>query len=214
MSLNKQLSAFKKETDEETPADILEKMAEGSRAVEVSRITASAKQAGEKMEMFTLSTVKGGEVALIDLVKDGPVVINFYRGSWCPYCNMELLALQGHLSEIKNLGAQLIAISPERPDDSLTAVEKSELEFDVLHDPDNTLARKLGLVFEVPENLVPIYKEWDIDIKQSNDAEKHELPLASTFIVNTDGIVKYVFHNADYTVRMEPEAIVEQLKAL
>ncbi len=214
MSLNEELNQFREESDKETPKDVLEKMAAGQKALETQKIIANARRSGQQMEPFNLNSVKGYNVSLRDLLHEGPVVITFYRGSWCPYCNLELQSLQNHLGELESTGAKLVAISPEKPDDSLTALEKFKLAFEVLHDENNALARKLGLVFEVPNELVPIYKEWDIDIKQSNGADKHELPLASTFLVNTAGIIEYAFHNADYTKRMEPRNIIDRLKDL
>ena len=121
MSLNEELNQFREESDKETPKDVLEKMAAGQKALETQKIIANARRSGQQMEPFNLNSVKGYNVSLRDLLHEGPVVITFYRGSWCPYCNLELQSLQNHLGELESTGAKLVAISPEKPDDSLTA---------------------------------------------------------------------------------------------
>jgi len=214
MSLNEELKAFREESDAETPADVLKMMQAAQLELEKLQIADNAKRTGDKMEPFELPDSTGNKVALADNLKDGPVVISFYRGGWCPYCNMELNALQRHLPEIKGLGAQLIAVTPEVPDKSQTTIETNELEFQVLSDVGNTVATRLGLVFELAEELRPIYKEWGIDLTDYNGDEKYELPIPSTFVVDTDGTIVYAYHDLDYTSRMEPEDLLNKLKDL
>ena len=141
-------------------------------------------------------------------------MISFYRGAWCPYCNLEINALQQCLPEITAAGAQLVAISPQTPDKSADQVTNSKLTFEVLSDINNELARECGLVFTLPESLRPIYSAWEIDIPDHNANDSFELPIPATYIIDTDGKVRYVFADMDYTRRLEPDIIIEQLQML
>lgn len=144
----------------------------------------------------------------------GPLVISFYRGAWCPYCNLELNALQKRLPEITAAGGRLIAISPQLPDKSANQLKASQLSFDVLSDIDNKLANDCGLVFTLPEALRPIYQAWQIDIPDHNGNDSFKLPIPATYIIDNEGFIRYAFINMDYTQRLEPDIIIEQLKAI
>lgn len=163
---------------------------------------------------FALANANNETRSLETLLKTGPLVISFYRGAWCPYCNLEISALQKRLPEITAMGAQLIAISPQTPDKSLDQITNSKLSFEVLSDVGNTLAKECGLVFTLPESLRPIYTAWQIDIPDHNGDDSFELPMPATYIIDTDGHVHYAFVDMDYTQRLEPNIIIEQLKML
>ena len=170
---------------------------------------------GEKAPVFVLPNAQGESVELASLLKKGPVVITFYRGSWCPYCNLQLRALQDRLGDIHELGAQLIAISPEVPDGSLTENEISKMDFTVLSDQDAQVASQYGVAWEVPEFLMEHMRvDRGLDLKKINNGNASVLPIPATFILGTDGIVKWNYVNADYRTRSEPEEIIETLKKL
>lgn len=151
--------------------------------------------------------------SLNSLLSNGPLVISFYRGAWCPYCNLEINALQKALPEITAAGAQLIAISPQLPDKSLDQITRSALTFEVLSDLGNKLAKDCGLVFTLPEALRPIYEAWQIDLTGHNGDDSFELPMPATYIIDSDGIVRYAFVDMDYSRRLEPDIIIEQLNS-
>ena len=140
------------------------------------------------------------------------MVINFYRGGWCPYCNVELREFQKVLPEIKELGATLIAISPELPDNSLSTKEKNELDFEVLSDQGNKVAKDFGLVFEMADELKKVYDKFGLDIPKFNGDDSWEIPMPATYVIDSDGTVKFSFVDADYTVRAEPSDVIEALK--
>jgi len=123
-----------------------------------------ALKAGDTFPSFSLTNANESDVSLSTLLIDGPLVVSFYRGAWCPYCNLEIKALQNRLTDIQATGAQLVAISPQTPDKSNDQVSASKLTFDVLSDTGNQLAKQCGLVFTLPESLRPIYAEWQLDI--------------------------------------------------
>ena len=169
---------------------------------------------GDTFPDFVLPNAENAGLSLAALLKEGPLVISFYRGAWCPYCNLEIKALQNRLTDIQATGAQLIAISPQTPDKSSDQISTSKLTFDVLSDSSNKLAKQCGLVFTLPESLRPVYAAWKLDIPGHNGDDTFELPMPATFITGSDGIIKYAFIDMDYTKRLEPEIIVEQLRQL
>ena len=141
------------------------------------------------------------------------MVISFYRGGWCPYCHLELRALQKVLPEIKANNATLLAIFPELPNNSLTTQEQYELEFPVLSDLDNLVTKKFSLVFELDNKLVPLFKEnFNWDLVAINGTEKEELPIPATYVVDREKVIQFAFVQSDYTQRAEPERILEVLR--
>ena len=147
-------------------------------------------------------------------MKKGPVIVTFYRGGWCPYCNLELKAYQQVLNDIKKAGAQLIAVSPQTPDASLTTKEKNELEFLVLSDPNGNVAESYKLVFKMPDYLVEIYKQFGFDVPGHNDHDSWELPVPATYIIDQSGKIRFASVDPDYTKREDPSKVVEVLKEL
>ena len=139
-----------------------------------------------------------------ELLAKGPLLISFYRGGWCPYCNMALKALQDSLSAIKAKGVTLVAISPELPDQSLTLQEKSGLQFPVLSDVGNNLARKLGIVFQQPDTVRPILKAYGVDLQARNGDDSYEVPFPASYLIDTKGVIRSALLDPDYTHRLEP----------
>ena len=166
---------------------------------------------GDKAPAFTLKDARGGEVSLQKLLGDGPVVVAFYRGQWCPYCDLQLRAYQEVLPQIRALGAKLVAISPQTPDESLSTAEKRNLEFTVLSDSGNKTAQAYGLVFKVSAPMDGIHKAFGIDLAKSNGEASNELPVPGTFIVGRDGVIAYSYVNADYRERLEPAELLRRL---
>lgn len=214
MKLQDKLTALKEENLAKFPEDVKSKLTNDLQNLIDSGIVERAPKAGEKLTEFSLQNHKGKTISLSELRENGPVVVTFYRGGWCPYCNLELRAYQEALSEIKAAGATLVAITPELPDESLTTSERHNLEFEVLTDTNSNYSRDLGIVFTIPEEIVPIYESFGIDVEKHNGKGQYDIPLASTFIVNTDGVITYSFVNADYTLRAEPAVILNELKLL
>lgn len=163
---------------------------------------------------FRLPNAKGEETQLSKLLENGPVVLNFYRGGWCPFCNLEFKSLHDILPQIQERGATLIGVSPELPDNSLDTIEKHQIKFEVLSDVGNKLARQYGLVMSVPEVIRPLYLEWGLDLPNFNGDETWELPIPATYVINTDGKIVAAYVNKNYTERMEPYEVVTALKTL
>ena len=169
---------------------------------------------GDIISAFQLPNAYGKSVDITDLLKNGPIIITFYRGSWCPYCNLELRAYQSKIEEIHSYGAQVIAISPELPDSSFSNTEKLVLSFEVLSDFGNVVARKFGLVFKLPDNLVEVYKQLNSDITKHNGDDSWELPIPATYVVGTDHRITFAYANPDYLQRVDPQQVVLSLADL
>jgi len=179
-----------------------------------SQVAENAIAAGDIAPDFTLPNITGYPVTLYEALNSGPVVLSFYRGGWCPFCNLELQALQARLPEIRALGANLIGISPETPDMAQSAIEKHQLEFEVVSDIGNKTARHYGLLFTVYEEMRPLYLKWGLDVPASNGDDSWELPVPATYVIDTSSVVHAAHVDKDYTRRMEPEQILAALQDL
>ncbi|MEO0852864.1 MAG: peroxiredoxin-like family protein [Cyanobacteria bacterium J06648_11] len=214
MSLTQELADFQNRFRENQAPEILATMQAATDNLERSGITDRTLKIGDSVPDFELPDVNGESVELRSLLQRGSVVLSFYRGGWCPYCNLELRALQRIQPQIQAAGATLVAVSPETPDNSLTTTEKNELSYPVLSDVGNRVAREFGLVFTLPETLRPLYAEWGIDIPAHNGDDRFDLPVPATYVIAPSGNVVLAFANADYTQRLDTEAILAALKPL
>lgn len=212
MLLAKDIQAFQDSFIPTIPEATLNTLMSELQGLMASGIKEKALSQNATFPAFDLVNSNNETRSLAALLKSGPLVVSFYRGAWCPYCNLEINALQKRLPEITAMGAQLVAISPQTPDKSVDQITNSKLTFEVLSDVGNKLAKTCGLVFTLPESLRPIYETWQIDIPDHNGDDSFELPIPATYIIGTDGRVHYAFVEMDYTQRLEPDIIIEQLK--
>lgn len=194
------------------PPETTEKMRAATVELATSGIKDQTLKEGEKMPEFSLPNALGKPVSSADVLADGPVVLNFYRGGWCSYCNIEMRSLQERLPEIEELGATLVAITPELPTKAEATQAKNELTYDVLSDVGNDLSRKFGLVFALAEELREIYQTMGIDVPDHNGDDSFELPIPATYVVGKDGIVLKAFAEPDHTKRLDVEHILGALR--
>lgn len=173
------------------------------------KVGQTAPKVGEKFPEIKLN----GE-AISKILKYGPVVITFYRGGWCPYCVAQLKRLNEKMSELKASKAQLIAISPETEMEVRKTKNKNKLNFTLIHDEKNALARQLDLVFKVDAEVVKEYLALGIDLQKSQGNTSYELPVPATFVIAQDGTVQYSFVEVDYTQRANEDDIIRSVKAL
>jgi peroxiredoxin len=159
---------------------------------------------GAQLPDATLLDPDGDTVSIRSFLETGPAIISFYRGSWCPYCNLELKAYQDMLSEIEAAGATLIAISPESPDRTVTAKEKNALTFPVLTDVNNAFAKSLGISFDYTEELRQLYGKFELDLEEINEGGGWALPVPATYVVAKDGTILLASIDRDYEKRLEP----------
>lgn len=214
LSLTEQLAQRAEMSAGKTPAEKRKIMVKAIEDLKASQVMKTALKKGDKIPHFKLRDVKKGPVTSQDLLKKGPLVLVFYRGGWCPYCNLQLRDLQSHLKEIKAQGAELVAISPEAPDETASTVQKQELGYYVLSDRYGGVGKAFGLMYELPKDLIGVYEKFGIHLDQTNGNKKWELPLAATYIVNKKGIIEYAFVEADYKLRAETKDIIKKLSGV
>ncbi|MGO4546252.1 peroxiredoxin-like family protein [Paenibacillus sp. 2TAB23] len=214
MTLNQELAQMKKAFDPHTPLDA---QAALSRLIREQQESADpfGLQIGQKAKDFTLQDALGRAVNLYDELAKGPVVLTFYRGGWCPYCSRQLKSYQQVLPEIEKLGAQLIAISPQSPDATLSQTEKDELRFHVLSDRNGLVATKYRILYDVPDYIQDVFQQnIGLNLAEYNATNRWILPVPSTFMIDESGSVRSAYVNPDFMNRFEPEDILFELSKL
>ncbi len=169
---------------------------------------------GQTAPDFELSNAFGQKIRLSEQLKKGPVILSFYRGAWCPFCSIQLNALHQSIPYFKKYDAQLILVTPQKPDHSLAQIEKAKYEFEILSDLDSEVMKQYKLFFKLSPALVKVYLKHDLDIESFNGKDRAVLPVPGTFVIDKKGIIRAAFADTDYKKRMEPTAIVEALKKL
>lgn len=173
-----------------------------------------AKKAGDTAPAFTLNNPAGNPVSSRELLAKGPLVVSFYRGVWCPYCNLELQALQAELSEITARGASLVAISPQIAANSRKSQRDNKLEFPILSDAKSEVANAFGIRFALPDYLAEVYKTFGNNLPVINDDPAWVLPMPARYVIGMDGIIAYSEVNPDYTQRPDPSELLPVLDRL
>jgi peroxiredoxin len=211
MSLKDQLAEYRAGWFKRVPA---ERQAVMERHINELRngLAKSALKAGDQAPPVVLTSARGTIVDIKSLLGRGPVIVTFYRGGWCPYCNLELRAFQQILPEIKAAGASLVAISPEKPDDTLSTAEKNALDFEVLSDVGQKVGRAFGLVYAFSDELISTYKQFGQDIAGRNGSDEWALPISATYVIGQDGQIIFAYTDADYRDRAEPAEVLTVLK--
>jgi peroxiredoxin len=219
MALQDRLDAFKADFEagrlgRKPTAEVIEKMRRATAELINGAQAQGAKKAGDKAPSFTLRDPDGNPVSSRDLLAKGPLVVSFYRGVWCPYCNLELQALQSVLPEIVGRGASLVAISPQTAPNSRKSQRDNKLEFPILSDVRSEVADAFGIRFALPDYLVEVYKGFGNDLSVVNDDPSWVLPMPARYVIGTDGIIAYAEVNPDYTKRPDPSELLPVLDRL
>ena len=217
MSLQARLDAFKADFEAGKPPynvspSVVETMHRATAELIASGAARLAKNVGDKAPSFTLKDPDGNVVSSDELLKKGPLVVSFYRGVWCPYCNMELQALEAAKPEFDKLGASLVAISPQTPPNSRKSVRQNKLSFPILSDEKGKVGAAFGLRFNLPGYLVELYKSLKNDLPSFNDDPSWTLPMPARYLIGQDGTILYADVNPDYTQRPEPEDVIAALR--
>ncbi len=210
-TLLEEIKSYKEAFKQKAPEEKQKLMAQATKELKESGVAEGLKE-GDQVPDFKLPDATGKTVSITEELSKGLVILTFYRGGWCPYCNLELKAYQRELESIKDAGATLIAISPETPDATLSTREKNELEFIVLSDEGNNVAEQFDLVFKMPKYLIEIYKDSGLDVPGHNGNDDWELPKPATFVINQSGKIVFAEVDSDYTKRVEPFKVIEILK--
>lgn len=214
MTLSEQLDEITTKLRALVPAERLSVIDQAVEQLNVAGIAERALKAGGVAPGFELQDGDGMLWRSEDLLRSGPLVIVFYRGRWCAYCNTQLVALQQIHSQIAAAGASLVAISPQTQKHTYMTRDTHTLRFPVLSDPGNAAARKFGLVWRLPPELQEMYEGIMTKLPRYNGEDTWELPLAATYIVQTTGLISFARVDADWRRRPEPEQVVESLRVL
>ncbi|WP_039046574.1 peroxiredoxin-like family protein [Plesiomonas shigelloides] len=197
-----------------TPAAILTLMENATTQLQSSGLEQAALMTGQQIPDFSLPDQHGTVRALSTYLEQGPIVLNIYRGGWCPYCNLEMQALSKALPYFQSRGVTLIGLTPETPSTAQDTITANGLEITVLSDAGNLVSQQLGLVFVLPEELRSVYASFGIDIPSSNGDNSFTLPVPATYIIGKDRTILYHFINVDYTKRVEPALLLNKLDDL
>lgn len=208
------IDAFNALKKERLPPETLAIMNQSVEELKALGIEQRAFRTGDTMPDFTLPNQHGELRSLSGYLSRSPIVLNIYRGSWCPYCNLEMKALLDVLPEIQARGVNLVAMAPELPDRTLAFAESDHLSIDILSDSGNRISEKFGLVFELPAALRPIYEKSGTDLPAFNGDASFKLPVPATYIIDRNAKIVFDFVNADYRLRVEPSEIVAKLDQL
>lgn len=208
MTLSKELAERAARGHADLPQHTQEMYQRALADLEESGVADRALNEGDTAPDFELPNAVGETVRLSELLSSGPVVLSFYRGQWCPFCNLELRALQQAMADIEAAGATLVAVSPNTPDTSLTTVEKHDLAFPVLSDHDNLVAKQFNLVYEMTEENIENYRDKGRDVPAMNGVDKWELPIPATYVIDSDRVIRYAYVDANHRRRAEPSEVV------
>ena len=219
MNLQDRLDAFKADFEAgkppyNAPAAAIAVMHRATAELIASGQAARARKAGDVASSFILSDQDGHPVSSADLLARGPLVVTFYRGVWCPYCNMELQAMQAALPEITARGASVVAISPQTAPNSRKSARQNQLNFPILSDVKGQVGEAFGLRFKLPDYLVELYRGFKNDLPTFNDDPSWTLPMPARFVIGSDGVIAYAEVNPDYTQRPDPSELLPVLDKL
>jgi peroxiredoxin len=212
MSLKQQLAEYRAAWHKRVPAERQAIMARHIEQLRNGVIARTMLKVGDRAPTFALPNAKGGIVDVRTLLQKGSVIVTFYRGGWCPYCNLELKAFQEVLPQIKAAGTSLVAISPEKPDDTLSTAEKNALAFEVLSDVGQKVGRAFGLVYEFTDELRSAYHGFGLDIPALNGTPgEWALPVSATYVIAGDGTIIFAYTDPDYRDRADPREVLAVL---
>jgi peroxiredoxin len=219
MALQDRLDAFKADFVSgrwlrQPTKEVLDTMTRATAELIATGQAQRARKAGEVAPEFILNNPDGKPVSSRELLARGPLVISFYRGVWCPYCNLELQALQAALPDIAARGASLVAISPQTAPNSRKSQRENKLDFPILSDVRSEVANAFGIRFTLPDYLVELYKGFKNDLPVFNNDPSWVLPMPARYVIGTDGIIAYAEVNPDYTQRPDPSELLPVLDRL
>lgn len=215
MSLQNRLDAFKADFEgTKAPPEVVAIMHRSTAELAASGQAQRALAVGATLPAFTLSDSEDRAVSSADLLAKGPLVITFYRGVWCPYCNMDLQAIEEVAGQMRELGASVVAISPQTPANGAKSRTQNKLSFPILSDRNGDVAAAFGLRFRLPDDLLAIYGKFGIDLSTVNGDKSGTLPMPARYVIGRDGTVAYAEVNPDYTRRPDPSELLPILRRL
>lgn len=214
MTLQDKLDAFKAQFKEQVPTEVFDAFSRSTQELIDSGQADRALKAGDQVPDFTLTDSDRNDVSLSKLLSTGPVVLSFYRGVWCPYCNIELKALEEVANGIREAGASLIAVSMQGASDSRKSQKDNNLSFPILTDKAGELAEKFGIRWALQDYVIPVHSGFGVELPKIHNDDQWNLPMPARYVIDTDGTIAYSEVNPDYTRRPEPTDLLPVLAKL
>lgn len=211
INLEQQIALLNENLAKQLPTEVLEVFGKSIEELKTKNMEESSMSIGERFPDFGLTNTNNEIVELKEFLKNGKVIVAFFRGSWCPYCNLELKALQDNLRQITARKATLVIISPQIADYSEELKDNYQLNFEVLMDKDNALAKQLGISFGLQEYVISTYGSLGIELSKYNENDNNELPVPAVFVIDTNGCITYKFVDTNYMNRIDIQELIEQL---
>ena len=168
---------------------------------------------GTMIPDVSLKSTEGDRLQLRQLVAENPTVLIFYRGGWCPYCNRHMAQLQEAQSQLADLGYQILAVSPDKPEYLQASKQEKDLSYTLLSDSDMQASKAFGLAFKVDPATYERYKNNGMDLEERSGYDHHLLPTPAVFLVNPDGMITFQYVNPDYKTRIKSEVLLSAAKA-
>ncbi len=212
-SYQKKLEELRKNLGKLLPEDALTVFDADATALQEQHRAILQVAVGDKASDFSLSNASNETIVLSKLLQRHKVVLVFYRGTWCPYCNLQLAHYQKALDQLHAYGAKLVAISPQTPDESLSIKEKNALDFEVLSDNGNIVARNYTTVFKNGDAPITTMTGLGLDFDAYYSDDSRELPVPAVFVIEQDGTIAFAkTEGGDYRNRVEVSEIIATLK--
>ena len=213
MTFQEKLAAKKKSVEGNLSPSFVKIMHRATKELQRSGIEKRVIKVGEHMPSFELEDQNGVVQSSVNALKEGPLVITFYRGFWCPYCNIDLANLNHYVPKFEELGAKMFTISPEKSEYSRKIIAMQRLNFDILWDESNQLAEQVGLKFNLPKDLKELYRDkFSINLKLYHGDDQWALPMPARFLIDQEGVIRYAECSADYTKRPDPDDLLKVLE--
>jgi peroxiredoxin len=216
MSLKEKLDAMRADKEEGRifPPDVVAQMHKSTAELIASGQAERALKAGDLAPMLVLPDANGALISSQELLAKGPLVLTFYRGVWCPYCNLDLQAIEEVAPRIRALGAALAAVSQQTAPNSRKSQADNNLSFPILNDKGGETAAAFGIRFRLPDDLIDLYKRLRVDLAIINGEPSWTLPMPARYVIGQDGVIAYAEVNPDYTRRPEPDELLPVLERL
>lgn len=210
-NLKQQIEELNENLAKQLPVEVLEMFGKSIQDLKSSEIEENSIAIGERFPDFNLPNTTNETIELKELLQKGKVIVAFFRGNWCPYCNLELKALQDNLKEISDRKTTLVTISPQASDYNEELKNNHDLKFELLTDKNNTLAKQLGISFKLQDYVIPTYNSLGINLSEYNENDYNELPVPAVFVIDTNGNIIYKFVDTNYMNRIDFQELAKQL---
>lgn len=210
-NLKNQIEELNENLINQLPTEVLAAFSKSIADLNIINIEENSAGINDIFPDFSLPNTANEIVELHTLLRKGKVIVAFFRGSWCPYCNLELKALQQNLKQLTDKHVTFVAVSPQARDYSNELKRNYQLDFDVLTDEDNALAKRLGISFELQDYVIPVYGDLGIKLSDYNGNDNNELPVPAVFVIDKTGKITYKFADTNYMNRLDIQELIEQL---